>query len=82
MVELITDGSMDYEEKKERQNESNPTLSPLVARGRVEPPTFGLWIQRSNHLSYRAIRFWERKLTNIDDIHQKDFLILCYSKKG
>ena len=26
----------------------------FVARGRVEPPTFGLWIQRSNHLSYRA----------------------------
>jgi site-specific DNA recombinase len=39
---LITSLSEEYEQKKERQEDDNLNLSPSVARGGVEPPTFGL----------------------------------------
>jgi site-specific DNA recombinase len=41
-IELIAGLSSDYTQKKERQINISDDLSPSVARGGVEPPTFGL----------------------------------------
>lgn len=41
-IELIAKLSSDYTQKKERQTNIVDDLSPSVARGGVEPPTFGL----------------------------------------
>lgn len=66
----------------------------LVAEGRVELPALGLWILRSNHLSYPAIYFFIRTifeswspesyaLTNPDDYRDYPaiFQLECKSKK-
>lgn len=42
VIALIAEFSSSYDIKKQRQADMTINLSPSVARGRVEPPTFGL----------------------------------------
>ena len=55
--QLIISLSKILKENKKRNSQKSIENSLSVAGSGVEPETFGLWIQRSNHLSYPAVFF-------------------------